>query len=699
MPRLLNDPRKTDSPLSDLREEGMLHVITVRAPIRRGRILGIEIPHLPWGCRAIQEDDIPGSNVLPVIGPGLPVLSGHRVSYYGEPVLLLAGPDPSILADIRNTVRLSVEEEPPLLEWETFQADQAVLSREAELGDPDGAFSGAEQVLEVQFRTDSQEHLYPEPQGAFATFDYDKLVIRCATQWPFHVRDCVRSAIGVKLEDVVVRPTPAGPHMDGRIWYPSVLACHAALAAYLCRKPARILLERGEDFRYTPKKSRSLVSLRAALDASGNLTALDARIVMDTGAGAPLATELVEQACLHACGSLAIPNQRVKGYAVRTNAVPLDAFSGMGAAHSHYAAECLANRIAQERGEDPIEWRLRNILRKGSLTLTGEVFRERTSFEEIARRLKTSSDFARKHAGYEQVRKRRTSFRGEETPRGIGIAFCHQSNGPSFTSIIPGSYAVTSTLRKDLCLEISTSAVAGNEWVLSAWRSTAASILGIPEDKVRLSEASTASVTYSGPSVISRNVAVIGRLIVRSCTAIRSRRFRSPLPISTKATYHARNPVHWNAGRATGSPFEFLSYGAAVVEAELDLWRMEPRILAVWMCLDAGRVASEQYARSSLAASVMAALGQCFREHLPLEDGIVPATGYREYGVLSLAEAPPIEVEFLPWEAGDIPRGIEEMPFLCIPAAFAAAVTQASDLAVDSLPFDSLEFASGMDGL
>ena len=394
-----------------------------------------------------------------------------------------------------------------------------------------------------------------------------------------------------------------------------------------------------------------------------------------------------------------MPNLRVHGYAVRTNTPPLGAFAGMGAAHSTFALESLVNRIARDRQEDPLEWRARHFLRKGYPLITGERLRDRTSFEEIGIRLKASSDFARKHGSNELIRKRRSSSRSEEAPRGIGIAFGYQANGAAFAALAADTFTVETTLNKDLSLLIHTSAIAGDEGILGIWRSTAARILGIPEGSISISEVDTSEVPDSGPSMLSRNVAVVNRLIERSCVAIRSRRFRSPLPIASRAVHRSRNTLRWEGGTVRGYPFESLSCCGAVVELELNPWSLEPCILGVWLCVDGGKIASERFARGTLASSTLAALGHCVREYLPLEDGRVPADGYRGYGLLSLAEAPPIEIEFLPWNDTDALKGIGELPYLCVPAAFAAAAAQASDSGGNRLPFDSEEFLTGMDGV
>ncbi|HRZ90290.1 MAG TPA: aldehyde oxidase, partial [Spirochaetia bacterium] len=120
MPRDRNESLSADIPLSDLRDEGMIRVVTVRAPVCRGRITDIEVPRLPRGYRAIRAEDIPGENRLAILGFDIPILARDRVAYAGEPVLLLAGPDPAVLEDLRSTVRVSVQEEEPVLEWESF---------------------------------------------------------------------------------------------------------------------------------------------------------------------------------------------------------------------------------------------------------------------------------------------------------------------------------------------------------------------------------------------------------------------------------------------------------------------------------------------------------------------------------------------------------------------------------------------------
>mgnify|MGYP002682523062 CR=1 FL=1 len=104
-----------------------------------------------------------------------------------------------------STTSVLVEEEAPFLDFGRFSSDQVLARRALRLGDSELAFSVASRIVEGDFEVGSQEHWYAEPQGAFAGFDYDKLLVVCGTQWPYHVRDTVAGALGVPPAEIAER--------------------------------------------------------------------------------------------------------------------------------------------------------------------------------------------------------------------------------------------------------------------------------------------------------------------------------------------------------------------------------------------------------------------------------------------------------------------------------------------------------------
>ncbi len=687
----LADTTKTD--LEDMEIEGMIYVATVRSPIARGKILSIIPPVLPAGYRLILPQDIPGENHIVSFGTEVPILAAKEVRYIGEPIALIAGPDPVRAASIAAAVQTDYEAEEAVLNWESFSSSQVLAKRVAVVGDPEMAFSIARQALEHTFKTGSIEHYYSEPQGALASFDYDKFAIWCATQWPYHVRDSVALALGCKAEEVAVRPTRLGVHLDGKIWYPSLLACHAALAAYLCRRPAKILLERREDFLYTPKRACSSINLRAAVDPNGKLSAIDARIAVNVGAYGPLAEETLSQICLAVTGAYSCPNVRIEGYAVTTNTPPMGAFGGLGAGQAFFAIEAEAAQLAQFLGENPLDWKSRNVLKKGSKLITGEALKEDTKYDEIASKLTSASDYRRKYACYELVRKRRTD-RYDGPMRGIGFAFAYQSAGVFLSSDSSNVYTVEASLDKDLRLTLRTSAAASSDSVRHIWQATAAAAVDIPIESVTIAPPDTDRAPNSGPLTLSRGITVINRLVERVCTAVQKKRFREPLPLSAKAIYRLPKPVRWEDGHVSGQPLEGAAWGGAVVEVELDPWTLEIKPAGIWICADGGRIVAPARAEASLRVAAASAISLCIRERLPVQSEHISDEAFFEYGILGPNELPPIHVELLPGDRRDESKGIGELPFNSVPAAFLAAFSQAAGMTFHSIPVQPMDLAA-----
>ena len=88
----------------------MLYVATVRSPTARGAVRSIRFPNLPAGYRSILPADIPGRNNIVSFGAEVPILAQEKVSYVGEPVALIAGPDPILLDELVEATKVVCEE-------------------------------------------------------------------------------------------------------------------------------------------------------------------------------------------------------------------------------------------------------------------------------------------------------------------------------------------------------------------------------------------------------------------------------------------------------------------------------------------------------------------------------------------------------------------------------------------------------------
>jgi CO/xanthine dehydrogenase Mo-binding subunit len=768
--------------LQDIPYRSTFFAVTIRSPVPRGRLLSIERPTLERSYSLITAKDIPGKNEL--AGFPVPILASGELSYLGEPVAILAGPDRAKLESYAGQCRVIVQEErpvfaapasagdPPLglpgegpapreqaaaqsagevpspapaerdapageqkplaavppavvpgvsLPSATAQGDdpafsgttpsgadsplpggeaaepEIFLERGFKRGDIEAAFASPAKVLSSTYSTGIQEHGYSEavgalveyiagPSGADAEGETQRIfVIHTATQWPGHVRRSAAQVLGLEENQIITEAADPGLPMDGKIWYPSLIASQAALAAYFTRRNVRLLLNREEDFRFSPKRNASVIKIQSALGEKGEILGTRIDLTVDLGAHAVFDEEILDQSTLGVLGIAGRGALSLKARALRTNIPPQGPFSGFGAAQGSFAMERHSSLIADFLGLDPAEWRKNNFPRKKDPLISPET----APIEELLDTAAGMADYYRKWASYELLRRRRREDppARPENRRGIGIALGRQGNG--FLHIGESGFSVEVTLNIDGSLEIRTSIKAGKDFT-RIWSNIARETLGVEEEKVKIVSRNTALCPDSGPESLSRNIGSITPLVERSCQAIRNQRFRDPLPITVREvpgkaeekTSQKSNPLIQVPNPGS---LEHPGWAAAVVETELVPHSYTPVIRGLWLAVDGGRILSEGRARRGLKLAAVQALGWASGEYIEYQGGAVKPAGITAYGIPNPGEIPPIRIDFLRNDAA-IPKGIGELPFCCIPAAYIQAVSQAADHPFKKIP-------------
>jgi CO/xanthine dehydrogenase Mo-binding subunit len=332
-----------------------------------------------------------------------------------------------------------------------------------------------------------------------------------------------------------------------------------------------------------------------------------------------------------------------------------------------------------------MEWRKHNFSRNKH-TAFGHTVSESIPLEELLDTAAAMGDYRRKWASYELLREHRRKREGidkNEPLRGIGIAAAYQGSGFLYSGADKGYYGVELTLEKDGSLEIRTSMVSSNKEYVYIWQQIACDILAV--NTVRVVSKNTAGVPDSGPSCLSRNITAITKLVERSCLAIRKQRFRDPLPITVRRASHPAKALNWEGKSFDQNVFAHPGSGAAVVEVEIDPIEYTPQIRGTWLGVDGGKILSEERARRSLKFSAIQALGWASREKVRYEEGIIPESQIYDYDIPALEDIPPIRIDFI-WNDTANSKGIGELPFSCIPAAYAQAVSQAMDHPFERIP-------------
>jgi len=662
--------------------QGMLYGHILRSPVASGSLVRINTPKLTGSYTLITARDIPGKPFLDFYSGRIPVLADSKVNYIGEPVALLVGPDRNKLEKLARATEIVIEEEKAIFDCSIFHSDRILAKKIVQNKDIDTLFNGDVVLTEGTYSTGIQEHWYTECQGALASYSYDKMLIRTATQWPFHVRQAVASVLGVSVEDILVEPTELGIHLDGKLWYPSLIACLAGLATYICKKPVKLLLSRLEDVLFSPKRPASQIAIKTATTRDGKLLAIEGRPILNMGATGPFAEEFISRISLATQGSYRASHRRIESYAVQSNIPPAGPFAGFGIAQANFAIESHIWSITESLQQNPLEWRKKNALCKGDILLNGIPVRDPVPSDALLDTVAAMSDFHRKWSSYELISRYHRSiskFPLDKPLRGIGVSLGYQGNGLLFDGSDKGTFGIEVTLEKDGSLVIKSSAIVSNEETRSIWAAIAGEILGISSSQIEFAPIRTNQVPDSGPSCLSRNTTIITKLIQRACEAIRKQRFRDPLPITVKRRFRP------NKTQKDGFPFSMLSWGAAVVEVEIEPITLKPKVRGIWLIIDGGKILSEQRARRAINLSCIHALQWTNGNGLSYKEGMISPDMMEYYSIPLQDIPPPVNLEFL-WNDNEQPKGIGELPFILIPGAFIQAVCQAIGRPIRNLP-------------
>ena len=373
---------------ADAAPEGALWLRAVRSPHARARFsLGDLAPlraKYPGLAAVLTHQDVPGSNLFGIYteGKDQPVLAPGEVRYRGEAVLALVGDAPTI-ADLRD-------EELPIA-WDLLApvaGIEAALAEGAELvqankpgnvlvrgrvvrGDTAVAFADAAFTAEGAWRTAFVEHAYIEPEAGWARRDGDRLTVAVTTQTPYMDRDEIAHVLGIEKKQVRLIPTACGGGFGGKL--DSSVQLLVGLAAWTLDRPVRCTFTRPESMAATTKRHPAKMRARAACDKDGKLIAYAFDGAFDTGAYASWGPTVADRVPIHAAGPYAVANVRNTSVAAHTNGPPAGAFRGFGVPQCALAHEALCDELAALSGLDPLEFRLRNAIRKGDTTATGQV--------------------------------------------------------------------------------------------------------------------------------------------------------------------------------------------------------------------------------------------------------------------------------------------------------------------------------------
>jgi len=566
--------------VDDLTFPGMLHGVTVRSSVARGRIKSISFDqppataggsdcHIPWNeFTIVTAKDIRdlklGENYVALILNDQPYLADEIVNHPEEPIVLLAHSDKYLLEEARRHVRIEYEELPAVFSLQDSLAQKEIIWGDdnvfkkflVDKGNVDDVWAKADFIVEGEYETGAQEQLYIETNGAIAIANADEgVTVWGSMQCPYYIHKALIKLFALPEEKIRVIQTETGGGFGGKEEYPSMIAGHAALLAWKSGKPVKMIYARAEDMVATTKRHPSRTRHKTAVTKDGKLLAQEIEFVIDGGAYCTLSPVVLSRGTIHAAGPYFCPNVRIKSKALATNMPPHGAFRGFGAPQSIFALERHMDKVAKTVGLTPEELRRRNFIHEGETTATNQTIREKVDMEGLLNRAFALSDyytkreqFARENAaGNADVAERGSSPTVREgvsalsravrtgtsalpgIKKGIGFAsFMHGAgftgSGEVFLQSVVGAEATSEGRVK--ILAASTEIGQGTNTIFAQ---IAADALGLDYDLVEVTQPDTAQVPNSGPTVASRTCMIVGKLVESAVLGLKQTLFGSGL--------------------------------------------------------------------------------------------------------------------------------------------------------------------------
>jgi CO/xanthine dehydrogenase Mo-binding subunit len=703
--------------VDDVELPGMLHGVTVRSPVARGRIVGIEFPPgVPWSeCTIVTAKDLAGPNIVKLIVDDQPLLADGVVNHCEEPILLIAHPDRAVAERARRTVKLDIERMPAVYDLDTALSREVVvwgsdnLFREYKTGRGDVVAAFAEPdvvVVEGSYETGAQEQMYIEPQGMIAQADDDSVTVRGSLQCPYYVHTALVAHFQLPPERVRVIQMTTGGGFGGKEEYPSVLACHAAVLAKKAGRPVKMVYDRLEDVAATTKRHPSRTRHRTAVRRDGTLVAMDIDFVIDGGAYVTLSPVVLSRGAIHAAGPYRCPNVRVRARAVATSSPPHGAFRGFGAPQSIFALERHMDRIAAVLGLDPAELRRRNLLRQGDRTAVGQEIKEAVELDRLVDTALERAEWSAKRAAFAQ---HNAAARGP-IRKGIGLAVFY--HGAGFTGA--GEVHLASVAHVEATADGRVRVLAASTEIGQGTNTIFAQIvadaLGIGPERVDVVQPDTASVPNSGPTVASRTCMVVGDLLRKAALSIRDTLAASGLlgerwderafaaacarwieehgPLRGEARYQPPPGIAWDEKTFTGDAYAAYAWACYVASVSVDLRTAEVVVDDFVAVQEVGRVVNPVLAAGQIEGGVAQGIGWALYEQVVWKEGRVANPQMTNYIIPTSADTPRIRVEFVPPFAGAAApsKGIGELPMDGPAPAILAAVEHATGAVPTAIP-------------
>ncbi len=669
---------------------------------------------LPGVVAVLTAKDVPVNEYglivkdQPVLcGPGSAKKYAEHVRYAAEHLALVIADSEKIAEEALKLIDVEFEDLPIVCSVEeALKPDSFKINPESTTnvfhhiqirkGDVETAFAKADVIVEADYSTPVQEHVFLQPESGIAYYDEEgRVTIVSAGQSTHEDLEQVAHALGLPEEKVRVIYPAIGGAFGGRedISVQVILG----VAAYCLEKrgihrPVKIIWSREESIIGHYKRHPYFLHAKWGATKDGKVIAAEVEINTDGGAYVGKSSKVMGNATLMCTGPYEIPNVKVDSNAIHTNNIPNGAFRGFGGPQGAFEAECQMNKLAEILGLDPVEIRERNILREGSLLSVDTPINPGVSIDKVVEKTALAAGWKKEGKTWSRDSSHIHATSGlDHIKHGRGFACGFKNVGYSFGA--PEFCVATVELHGKTEIEKAILHHAGAEvgqGSHTAFVQMAAEALDLPFEKVELIASDTAYAGWAGSVSASRMTFMAGNSIKGAAKEALEKWRNEERPAISTYTYHPPKTTPFDP--ETGKCIANFSYGyvAEAVDVEVNTETGEITILNVICGNDVGKAVNPQQVVGQVEGAVVQAAGYGTMENFIQKDGLVQTRYLSTYLIPTILDIPE-NVTSLVLEYPDPigpfgVRGMGEMPFIPLVPAITAAVHDATGIWFDDFP-------------
>jgi CO/xanthine dehydrogenase Mo-binding subunit len=700
---------------ANLELPGQLFAKALRSPYAHAKLVRIDIRRAAAlaGVRAVvTRDDLTG--LTPCFGTGVedqPVVVIDKARYAGDIVAAVAADSREAAEEAIGLVEVEYEELPAVTDvLEAAKPDAPIIQEKhvdkaaggnihgiyrAASGNVEQGFSESDEIIENIYSLPPVQHGHIELHTVTAFWEASgKLVVHSPCQTPSPLQEQLAKVFKLPLNRVRVIVPPVGGGYGGKNH--ARIEALVALLARKARRPVQWTLTREEVF-LTGRRFAAVIKIKTGFKPDGRLWARKVEAYYDMGAYALSGPANTKNACIIAGGPYNIPHRDYTTYAVYTNLPPAGPYRGVGASHVCWAYESEMDEIARHLNMDPVELRLKNLIKEGDRFITGEPMISVGLSECVAQAAKT--------IGWDG--KAEQAPRTDSIARGKGLAMAIKSTSTPSTS------AASVRLNADGSAILLTSSAEIGQGAHTSLAQIVGDVLGLPLERVTVTFPDTDVTPYDKSTSSSRTTFHMGRAAQIAAGQIRDQLLQAgaktlearvedlelkDLGMRVKGvpeksltfpqlfraifgeasgslfgnhTLRTEGGVDANTGQGKGSSFWF--YSAAGAEVEVDTETGKVRVLRVATAVDVGKAIHPKQCELQNEGSALAGLGSALFEEMRFDNG-QPINGtFLDYLLPSMQDHP-VEFESLLVETPhpDGPFGAKGMGEAALPPMAAA---------------------------